>query len=77
MVGAPSAISMGELFCFGTWAADINSNVVLWHVRDGTDRKAFAKGLRYNAVPAGHERLLFVPRDGKSVCAVGPEEIDS
>ncbi len=75
VVGAPSGVFLNKIVCFGTWAANVNANRILWHVNERKDTTEFKNGLHFAAVPAGHELLLMVPRGAKSLCAVGPEEI--
>jgi len=75
--GATSPIFMANgTVCFGTWAADINSNLIFWHLDEHKSIRDFEKGLRFGAVPAGHERLLVVSRDGKALYAIGPGEFE-
>ena len=74
--GAPGCIFLSpSIICFGTWAADVNANRIFWHLSERKDVSAFAKGLDWIPVPAGHERLLVVPRGSKYVHAIGPEKI--
>lgn len=75
VAGAASPVLLQQTLCFGTWAADVNANLVFWHLDERREVRDFAKGVRYPAVPAGHERLLVVPHDGKTLHLVGPEEI--
>ena len=77
IVGASSCTQLDGTICFGTWAADVNGNHILWHLDECADTKVFQKGLRFGAVPGGDEILLVVTRDGKAVHAIGPEEIGS
>jgi len=77
VTGSASATNLGGTSLFGSWAARVRSNRIVWHLDERKDERAFAKGVRWGAVPAGHRRLLVVPRDGKSVLAVVPEEMGS
>jgi hypothetical protein len=73
--GATSPIALNGMICFGTWAADVNTNRIFWHLTEHRKIKEFDKGLRFNAVPMDHELLLVVPKDGKRIHAIGPEII--
>ena len=75
VVGAPSCVFLNRIVCFGTWASNINANRILWHLSERPDTRVFANGLHFGAVPAGHQRLLVVPRGAKALCAIGPEII--
>lgn len=71
--GAAACISLGgPVICFGAWCADVNSNEILWNL-NGT--KEFPDGVRFNAVPADNRRVLLVPKDGKRLHLIVPEEI--
>jgi hypothetical protein len=50
----------------------VNQNEILWNLH-GT--KEFPHGVRFNAVPADQRRILLVPKDGKRLHLIGPEEI--
>ncbi|MHC4342582.1 MAG: PQQ-binding-like beta-propeller repeat protein [Planctomycetota bacterium] len=73
--GATSPIVLNGMICFGTWAADVNTNRIFWHLTEHRKIKEFNRGLRFNAVPMDHELLLMVPKDGKRIHAIGPEII--
>jgi len=74
--GVASPISLNwPTVCFGTWAGNVHSMRILWHLNERPEIKQFRAGVRFNAVPARNELLLIVPRDGKSLHAIGPEEI--
>ncbi len=74
-VVAPTGL--GEVICFGAWAGDLNANEVLWHLRERSDVKQFAKGVAFAPVPSGDGRMVAVPEDRRSVHCIGPEEIGS
>ncbi|MHC4136584.1 MAG: outer membrane protein assembly factor BamB family protein [Planctomycetota bacterium] len=61
--------------CFGTWAGNIHSMRILWRLDERPEIKALRNGVRFHAVPARHELLLLVAKDGQSLHAIGPEEI--
>jgi hypothetical protein len=75
VAGAAPPVLLQETFCFGKWAADVNANLVFWHLDEKRGVRDFANGVRH-AVPAGHERLLVVTHDGKALHLVGPEELE-
>jgi hypothetical protein len=71
--GAAACVSLGgPVICFGAWCADVNQNEIMWNLH-GT--KEFPHGVRFNAVPADDRRILLVPKDGKRLHLIGPEEI--
>lgn len=71
--GAAACVSLGgPVICFGAWCGDVNQNEILWNLH-GT--KEFPHGVRFNAVPADDRRILLVPKDGKRLHLIGPEEI--
>ena len=71
--GTAAPISLdGATIAFGAWCSDINNNEILWNTMGDA---AFQNGVRFNAVPLTHRRILLVPIDGKSVRLIGPEEI--
>jgi hypothetical protein len=61
--------------CYGDWCGDLFENIIYWHASERPEGAPLRKGLRFHAVPARHELLLFVPADGKSILAIAPEEI--
>ncbi|MHC4549340.1 MAG: outer membrane protein assembly factor BamB family protein [Planctomycetota bacterium] len=61
---------------FGMWAGNVHSMRILWHLNERPEIKTFQQGVRFSAVPARHALLLVVPEDGKSLHAIGPEEIE-
>lgn len=78
VVGAAASTFLSDgVVCFGSWAADVNANQVLWHIDERKDTRGLENGVRFCAVPYDHERLLLVTRDGRTLCAIGPEEIGS
>jgi hypothetical protein len=48
---------------------------ILWRLDERPEIKALRNGVRFHAVPARHELLLLVAKDGQSLHAIGPEEI--
>ncbi|MHC4973370.1 MAG: hypothetical protein ACYTG3_13665 [Planctomycetota bacterium] len=75
MSGVPPISLNWPTICFGTWAGNIHSMRILWRLDERPEIKALKDGVRFHAVPARHERLLLVARDGRSLHAIGPEEI--
>jgi hypothetical protein len=61
--------------CFGSWAGNIHSMRILWRLDERPKIKALEDGVRFHAVPARHELLLLVAKDGKTLHAIGPEKI--
>jgi hypothetical protein len=61
--------------CFGTWAGNIHSMRILWRLDERPEITALKEGVRFHAVPARHELLLLVAKDGRSLHAIGPEKI--
>ncbi len=75
MSGVPPISLNWPTICFGTWAGNIHSMRILWRLDEHPEVKALQDGVRYHAVPARHELLLLVAKDGRSLHAIGPEEI--
>jgi hypothetical protein len=75
MNGAADPISMQDVLCTGLWMANLNANLIRWHLHERPDRKLMTSGVAFRAVPAGDERLLIVDQDKKQVICVAPEVI--
>jgi len=73
--GVPPISLNWPTICFGTWAGNIHSMRILWRLDERPEIKALRDGVRFHAVPARHELLLLVAKDGRSLHAIGPEEI--
>lgn len=73
--GAANPISMQDVFCTGLWMANLNANLIRWHLHERPERKLLPKGPAFRAVPAGDKELLLVSKDRKSMICVGPEVI--
>jgi len=65
------------VMCTGLWMANLNANVIRWHLHERLDRKLLPAGVAYRPVPATDERLMLVAKDKKSVICVAPEVIGS
>lgn len=61
--------------CFGSWAGNMHSRRILWRLDERPEIKVLRDGVKFHAVPARHALLLVVANDGKSLHAIGPEEI--
>jgi len=75
LTGAANPISMQDVMCTGLWMANLNANLIRWHLHERPQRKLLADGVAYRAVPATDERILLISKDKKRMICVAPEVI--
>jgi len=73
--GAALPISMQNVMCTGLWMANLNANLIRWHLHERPERKLMTNGVAFRPVPATDERLLLVDQDKKQLVCVAPEVI--